>query len=137
MEFYIKVKGNDVKVKLKPVDGGYSVEVDGEDLGHIWRANDGEVNHWDNLETLDDYYEDYYKPIQAILDEEFKIQLAGEELTVKPLPNVSFDIFIGSKFIGNLIPQIKDDLTNEWLSADLIGYDYAQQIGELITEREL
>jgi hypothetical protein len=49
----------------------------------------------------------------------------------------SFEIYDGSKRLGNINPQIKDDTSLEWESADLIGYDYAQQIGELISEREM
>lgn len=69
--------------------------------------------------------------------EEYEVELAGDILTVKPQQNGSFEIFNGDTRLGNLAPQIKSDLTNQWLSSDLIGYDYAQQIGELIFEREL
>jgi hypothetical protein len=69
--------------------------------------------------------------------EEYEIELAGDLLTIKPQEDGSFEVFNGNNRLGNLTPKIKDDLTNEWLSSDLIGYDYAQQIGELIFEREL
>ncbi|RZJ64177.1 MAG: hypothetical protein EOO47_27190 [Flavobacterium sp.] len=69
--------------------------------------------------------------------EGYEIELAGDVLTVKPQEDGSFEVFNGNSRLGNLTPKIKDDLTNEWLSSDLIGYDYAQQIGELIFEREL
>ena len=67
----------------------------------------------------------------------FELELAGDLLTIEPLENGSFDVFLGNNKLGNIEPQIKDDLTTEWQSSDLIAYDYAQQIGELIFEREM
>lgn len=68
---------------------------------------------------------------------EFEIELAGELLTVKPQSDGSFDVWDGGRILGNLMPKIKDDSSVEWVTNDLIGHDYAQQIGELITEKEI
>jgi len=69
--------------------------------------------------------------------DEFEIELAGDLLTIKAQSDGSFDVFLGINSLGNIRAITKDDMTNEWLSSDLIGYDYAQQIGELITEKEM
>lgn len=68
--------------------------------------------------------------------EEYEIELANDTLLIKPQLNKSFDIYMDSKKLGNISPQFKDG-NIDWISTGSIEKDFAQQIGELIFEKEM
>ncbi len=69
LEVLIKDKPAHVVIE-KNENGIYYLTVDGEEMGSIWRSKEEGANgRWDNLDLGDDYYLDYYKPIEEKLDE--------------------------------------------------------------------
>lgn len=69
--------------------------------------------------------------------EPFEIELAGTLYTVQPQENGNFKIFDGANYLGEIEPVIKDDTSVKWVTADLMGADFANQLGELIEEKEM
>ena len=67
----------------------------------------------------------------------FEINLVGNIYLIKPLESGAFAIFEGDKLLGVIEPVTKDDTSLEWVTADLMSVDLAQQIGELIEEHEM
>ncbi|WP_448104712.1 hypothetical protein [Pedobacter panaciterrae] len=69
--------------------------------------------------------------------EPFEINLVGEVLTVIPQPDGSFTIFNGDDLLGTIAPNYDESDALRWPTVDLMGVDYAQQVGELIDEHEM
>jgi len=69
--------------------------------------------------------------------EPFDIELVGMTYTIYPQENGNFRVFEWEKYIGTLEPIANDDTSVEWVTADLMSVDLAQQIGELIEEHEM
>jgi hypothetical protein len=69
--------------------------------------------------------------------EPFEIELIGILYTVQSQENGHFKIFEGTKYLGEIEPITKDDTSTGWVTADLMGLDFANQLGELIEEREM
>lgn len=65
----VLIKGKPAHVVIKLENGLYQLTVDGKNIGVVWRSKeDGANGRWDNMELGDDYYIDYYKPIEYELD---------------------------------------------------------------------
>ncbi|TKC03464.1 hypothetical protein [Pedobacter cryotolerans] len=69
--------------------------------------------------------------------EPFEIELTGVLFTVQPQENGNFKIFDGANYLGEIEPIINDDTSVKWVTADLMGADFANQLGELIEEKEM
>ena len=67
--------------------------------------------------------------------EEYEIELANDTLLIKPQLNKTFDIYMNSKKLGNISPKYKDGII-DWVPDGSIDKDYAQQIGEVIFEKD-
>jgi len=74
--FHIPIKEKVSHVVIFKVGIEFHIQVDGVDYGAIWREFDGEVEHWENHESHDDYHKDYYLPIEEKL-EQLKKDLSG------------------------------------------------------------
>lgn len=69
--------------------------------------------------------------------EPFEIELLGILYRVKPQETGCFQIYEGAIYLGEIEPVINDDTTTGWVTADLMSADFANQIGELIEEKEM
>lgn len=69
--------------------------------------------------------------------EPFEIELLGVLYTVQPQETGRFKIYEGANYLGEIEPIINDDTSTAWVTADLMGADFAGQLGELIEEREM
>ena len=47
----------------------YHINVDGEDLGEVWKSTDGKNYHWENFKQTDHFYTKFFEPIEQKLDE--------------------------------------------------------------------
>jgi hypothetical protein len=47
----------------------YHINVDGEDLGEVWKSTDDKTYHWENFKQTDHFYTKFFEPIEQKLDE--------------------------------------------------------------------
>ena len=69
--------------------------------------------------------------------ETFEIEITGTHYKIVPTESGTFKVHDGDNYLGEIEPHLKADGSNEWITADLMGEDFAQQIGELIEEHEM
>ncbi|TKC01236.1 hypothetical protein [Pedobacter cryotolerans] len=69
--------------------------------------------------------------------EPFEIELLQVLYTVHPQENGSFKIYQGANLLGEIEPVINDDLSIQWVTADLMASDFVNRLGGLIEEKEM
>ena len=69
--------------------------------------------------------------------EPFEIEITGTHYLIKPTYQDRFQVYENENLIGELETIANDDLSTGWVTADLMGKDFAQQIGEFIEEHEM
>ena len=66
----------------------------------------------------------------------FEIQLLESHLTIEPQDNGTYRVMEGENKLGVIYPEPMGDQVI-WNTQDEIGFDFVQQIGELITEHNM
>lgn len=69
--------------------------------------------------------------------EPFEIELVGLLYKVQPQENGNFKIYEGINYLGEIEPVVQENLSIKWVTADLMGTDFANRLGGLIEEKEM
>lgn len=68
--------------------------------------------------------------------EDFEVQLLEKTYVISPQDNGTFRIFDGEEKIGVIYPEVGEDGT-QWQTIDELEEGFVNQIGELVSERNL